>query len=156
MHKGTKPQHVGQGHREYNTWNYREYVTGHKPRGSSGSPPERGAQGKAWTRASTGPLLMPGSSPSRDLAVARTLLEGTWGPSEGPGMPSWELRTCTYRGPVSLSGGPDPMMHPGVYYLSFPHGALRPAHVVGSGAVLRVARRRRTCTTSSYRRRGYP
>jgi hypothetical protein len=36
------------------------YVTGHKPRGSSGSPPERGAQGKAWTRASTGPLLMPG------------------------------------------------------------------------------------------------
>jgi hypothetical protein len=40
------------------------------------------------------------------------------------------------------------MMHPGAYYLSLPRGALRPAHVVGSGAVLRVARRRRTCTTS--------
>jgi hypothetical protein len=87
---------------------------------------------------------MPGSSPSRDLAVVRTLLGGTWGPSEGPDMPSWELGPCTYRGPVSLCGGPDPMMHPGVYYLSLPHGALRPAHVVGSGAVLCVARRRRT------------
>src|SRR5688572_21765032 len=45
-------------------------------------------------------------------------------------MPSWELWTCTYRGPVSLCGGPDPMMHPGMYYLSLPRGALRPAHVV--------------------------
>jgi hypothetical protein len=42
-------------------------------------------------------------------------------------------------GPVSLCGGPNPMMHPGVYYLSLPRGALRPSHVVGSGAVLRVA-----------------
>jgi hypothetical protein len=48
------------------------------------------------------------------------------------------------------------MMHLGVYYLSLPRGALRPAHVVGSGAVLRVAWRRRTCTASSYCRRGYP
>jgi hypothetical protein len=48
------------------------------------------------------------------------------------------------------------MIHPGVYYLSLPRGALRPAHVVGSGAVLRVARRRRTCIASSYCRRGYP
>jgi hypothetical protein len=92
-----------------------------------------------WTRASTGPLLMPGSSLSRDLAKAWTLLGGTWGPPEGPGMPSWELRTCTYRGPVSLCGGPDPMMHPRVYCLSLPRGALSPTHVVGSGAVLRVA-----------------
>jgi hypothetical protein len=109
-----------------------------------------------WTRASTGPLLMPGSSPSWDLAKAWTLLEGTRGPPEGPDMPSWELQTCTYRGPVSLCGGPDPMMHPRVYCLSLPHGALSPAHVVGLGAVLRVAWRRRTCTTSSYCRRGYP
>jgi hypothetical protein len=54
-------------------------------------------------------------------------------------MPSWELWTCTYRGLVSLCGGPDPMMHPRVYCLSLPRGALSPAHVVGSGAVLRVA-----------------
>jgi hypothetical protein len=33
------------------------YVTGHKPRGSSGSLPERGARGKAWTRVVPGPLL---------------------------------------------------------------------------------------------------
>jgi hypothetical protein len=31
------------------------------------------------------------------------------------------------------------MMHPGVYYLSLPRGVLRPAHVVGSGAVLHVS-----------------
>jgi hypothetical protein len=53
--------------------------------------------------------------------------------SEGPGMPPWELRTHTHRGPVSLCGGPDPSMYPGKYYLSLPHGASRPAHVVGSG-----------------------
>jgi hypothetical protein len=53
------------------------YVTGHGPRGSSGSLPERGAQGRAWTRVSTGPLLKPGSSPSRDLAKAWALLRGT-------------------------------------------------------------------------------
>jgi hypothetical protein len=92
-----------------------------------------------WTCASTGPLLMSGSSPSQDLAKAWTLLGGTWGPPEEPGMPSWELRTCTYRGPVSLCGGPDPMMHPGVYCVSLPRGALSPAHVVGSGVVFRVA-----------------
>jgi hypothetical protein len=67
---------------------------------------------------------MPGSSPSRDLATAQTLLGGTRGPSEGPGMPSWELQICTYRGPVFLYGGPDPMMHHGTYYLSLPRGAL--------------------------------
>jgi hypothetical protein len=63
-------------------------------------------------------------------------------------MPSWEFRTvfegpgCAYRGPVSLYGGPDPMMHHGVYYLSLPRGAPRPSHVVGSSVVPCVARRR--------------
>jgi hypothetical protein len=103
-----------------------------------------------------------GVPPSRDLDVVRTLLGGTWGPSEGPDMPSWEFRTvfegpgCAYRGPVFLCGGPNPMMHPGVYYLSLPRGAPRPAHVVRSGTVLRVARRRRTCSASLYCCRGYP
>jgi hypothetical protein len=41
-------------------------------------------------------------------------------------------------GPVSYCGGPDPMMHPRMYYLSLPRGAFRPAHVVGSGVILRV------------------
>jgi hypothetical protein len=31
-------------------------------------------------------------------AVSPPLLGGTWGSPEGPGMPSWELRTCTFRG----------------------------------------------------------
>jgi hypothetical protein len=53
-------------------------------------------------------------------------------------MPSWELRTCTYKGTVFLYGGPDPTVLPGMYYPSSPRGALRPAHVVGSGAALRV------------------
>jgi hypothetical protein len=92
---------------------------------------------------------MSGSSSSRDLAKAWALLGGTWGPPDGPSMPSWELQTCTYRGPVALCGGPDLIIHPGMYYLSLPRGALRPTHVVGSDAVLRVSWRRRTCTASS-------
>jgi hypothetical protein len=105
---------------------------------------------------------MPGFPPSRDLAVVRISLGEIWGPSEGPDMPFSESRTVfegpgyVYRGPVFLCGGPDPMVHLGVYYLSLPRGASRPAHVVGSDAVLRVARRRRTCTMSLYCSRGYP
>jgi hypothetical protein len=43
-----------------------------------------------------------------------------------------------HRGPVFLYGGPDPTVLPGMYYPSSPRGALRLAHVVGSGAALRV------------------
>jgi hypothetical protein len=71
-------------------------------------------------------------------------------------MSSRELRTRTHRGPVFLCGGPDPTTLPGLYYLSSPRGALRPAHVVGSGAALRVTWRCRTGAVSSYCRRGYP
>jgi hypothetical protein len=77
-------------------------------------------------------------------------------------MPSWESRIviedpgCAYRGSVFLRGGPDPMMHPGVHHLPLPLGAPRPAHVVGSGDVLHVARRRCTCTALLYCSRGYP
>jgi hypothetical protein len=119
-------------------------------------------QGMAWTRASTGPLLIPGFLLPRVLAVVRTSLGGTKGPSEGPGLPSWESRIvivgpdCAYRGQVFIRGGLDQMMHPGVHHLPLPRGAPRPAHAVGSGAILRAARRRRTCTASLYRSRGYP
>jgi hypothetical protein len=71
-------------------------------------------------------------------------------------MPSWELRTCRHRGPVSYYGGPDPVIRPGMYYLSLPRGAFRPAHAVGSGAVLRVVWRCRTGAASSCCRREYP
>jgi hypothetical protein len=73
------------------------------------------------------------------LVVVRTLLGGTWGPTKGSSIPSWESRTvikgsgCAYRGPVFLRGGPDPIMHPRVYYLSLPRGTPEPAHVAGLG-----------------------
>jgi hypothetical protein len=70
-------------------------------------------------------------------------------------MPSWELRTRSYRGLVSL-GGPDPLMHLGMYYLSLPRGAPSSAHVVGSGAALRMTWRCGMGAAPSYRRRGYP
>jgi hypothetical protein len=70
-------------------------------------------------------------------------------------MPSWELRTRSYRGSVSL-GGPDPSMHLGMYYLSLPRGAPSLAHVVGLGAALRMTWRCRTGAAPSYRGRGYP
>jgi hypothetical protein len=58
------------------------------------------------------------------------------GPHSGvPGMSPRELWTRTHRGPVFLCGGPDPTVLPGTYYPSSPRGALRPAHVVGSGAL---------------------
>jgi hypothetical protein len=90
-------------------------------------------------------------SPSRPGILLRP------GPySGGPDMPSWELRTRTYRGPVSLYGGPDPVAHPGMYYLSLPRGAFRPTYAVGSSAVLRAVWRCRTGAASSYFRREYP
>jgi hypothetical protein len=61
-----------------------------------------------------------------------------------------------HRGPVFLSGGLDPVVLPGMYYPSSPRGALRPAHVVGSGVTPRVTWRSSTCAASSYRSRGYP
>jgi hypothetical protein len=85
----------------------------------------------------------PGHMPAPDpYSCGGPLRPGTLlrpGPySEGPGAhprdPAcllWEPRTCTYRGPVSLCGGPDPTTHPGMYYLSLPRGALRPTHVWG-------------------------
>jgi hypothetical protein len=71
------------------------------------------AEGKTWTRAGTETLPMSGSSSSQDLAKTWTLLGGVWSLFEGPGMSSWELRTRSYRGPMSL-GGPDPSMYLGV------------------------------------------
>jgi hypothetical protein len=63
--------------------------------------------------------------------------------------PTRRLRTHMYRGPVSFCGGPD-LLGCGVF----------PCHVapfgLGSGAVLRVARRRRMGAASSCCRRGYP
>jgi hypothetical protein len=133
------------------------YVTGHKPRGRGGSPHERGAYNKVWTRVGTGPLPVLGSSPSRNFAEARTSLGGGggWEPPEGPDMSPRELRTRTHRGPVFLCGGLDPMVLPGMYYPSSPRGTFRPVHVAGSGATLRATWRHRTGAAPSYYRRWY-
>jgi hypothetical protein len=103
----------------------------------------------------------PGHVSAPDPCLCRgPLRPGTlprFGPhSVGPGMSPWELWAHTYRGPVFLCGGPDPTVLPRTYHPSSPRGALRPAHVVGSGATLRVTRRRRTGVAPSYCRRGYP
>jgi hypothetical protein len=74
----------------------------------------------------------------------------------GPDMSPRDLRARTYRGLVFLYGAPDPTVLPGTYHPSSPRGAFRPAHVVGSGAALRVTRRCRTGAAPSYCRRGYP
>jgi hypothetical protein len=76
--------------------------------------------------------------------------------SGGPGISPRELRARTHRGLVFLCGGPDPTMLPRTYYPSSPRGALRPAHVVGLGAALRVIWRCRTGAAPSYCGRGYP
>jgi hypothetical protein len=78
-----------------------------------------------------GVLLVSGLCQDPDLTG------GAWSLFEGPGMSFWELRTRSYRGPVSLRGL-DPSMHLGMYYLSLPRVAPSPAHVVGSGAALRM------------------
>jgi hypothetical protein len=106
-------------------------------------------------RARPGHVLAPDPCLCRGPLRPGTLLR--LGPhSGGPGMSPRELRARTYRGPVFLCGGPDPTVLPGTYHYSSPRGALRPAHVVGSGAALRVTRWCRTGAASSYYRRGYP
>jgi hypothetical protein len=67
--------------------------------------------------------------------------------------PTRRLRTCMYIGVRCPSVG---IRTYWVWCLSLPRGALWPAHLVGSGTVLRVARRRRMGAVSSCCRRGYP
>jgi hypothetical protein len=66
------------------------YVTDNKPRGSIGSPPERGAQAhmiKPGHVSVPDPCLGQGiPCPGTSLWVARTLLGGIQTPSKGPGM----------------------------------------------------------------------
>jgi hypothetical protein len=73
------------------------YVTGNKPRGSIGSPPERGAQAhriKPGHVSVPDPCLGQGiPCPGTSLWVARTLLGGIRTPSKGPGTLTWDSRT---------------------------------------------------------------
>jgi hypothetical protein len=78
---------------------------------SSGSPPEQDVKGKAQTRVSTGPLLIPGFSSFQDPARVRT---------------SRVLRTYMYRGPVSLCGSPN-----------LPRCVVSPCHVAPFGLPMR-------------------
>ena len=96
---------------------------------------------------------MSGSSWSRNLAKARSLPGMTWGLPEGPGMPSWELRTRSHRGPVEVRTYQCKMES-----LIFPCHVVLLAlpHVVGLGAAPRVTRGCHTGAASPYYRRGYP
>jgi hypothetical protein len=108
---------------------------------------------KGWTRVGHGPLFVPGSSWSRNLAKARSLPGGTWDLLEGPGMPSWELRTRSYRGPVEVRTY---QCTPGSLIFPCHMVLLALPHVVGLGAAPRVTWRCRMGAVSSYCRRGYP
>jgi hypothetical protein len=81
-------------------------------------------------RARPGPVSAPDPCSCRGPLRLGTLL-GPGPYSGGPDMSPRELRARIHR-------GPDPTVLPGTYYPSSPRGALRPAHVVGSGAALRV------------------
>ena len=106
-------------------------------------------------RARPGHVLAPDPYLCRGPLRPETLLRP--GPhSGGPDVSPRELRTRTHRGSVFLCGGRNPTTHHGMYYLSSPRGAFRPAHVVGSGAALRVTWRCRTGAAPSYCGRGYP
>jgi hypothetical protein len=98
------------------------YVTGNKPCGSIGSPPERGVHAhriKPGHMSVPDPCLGQGiPCPGTSLWVARTLLGGIRTPSKGPGTLTWESRTvfggpgCAYRGPVLPRGGPVQLIAP--------------------------------------------
>ena len=114
------------------------YVMGHKQRVSAWA----GSEGQGLD-----------TCQHRTPTHARVLLVS--GPCWGSDL-TRRLQTYTYRGPVSFCGGSDPTIHTGMCCLFLPRGALWPAHAVGSGAVLRVAWRRRMGAASSCCRRGYP
>jgi hypothetical protein len=92
------------------------YVTGNKPRGSIGSPPERGAQAhkiKPGHVSVPDPYLGQGIPyPGTSLWVARTLLGEIRTPSKGPDTLTWESQTvfrgsgCVYSGMVLPRRGP--------------------------------------------------
>jgi hypothetical protein len=92
------------------------YVTGNKPCGSIGSPPERGARAhriKPGHVSVPDPCLGQGIPCSGTLLwVARSLLGGIRTPSKGPDMLTWGSQTvfggpgCAYKGPVLPRGGP--------------------------------------------------
>jgi hypothetical protein len=86
------------------------YVTSNKPRGSIGSPPERGAQAH---RINPGHVSVPDPClgqgipyPGTSMWVALTLLRGVRTSPKGSGLLAWEPWTilgdpgCEYRGPV--------------------------------------------------------
>jgi hypothetical protein len=95
-------------------------------------------------RAKPGHVLAPDPCLCRGPPRPVTLLRPgphSGGPRAHLGDPACLLRSSglvPHRGPVFFCGGPDPAVFPGMYYLSSPRGALRPAHVVGSGATPRV------------------
>jgi hypothetical protein len=125
------------------------YVTGQKPCGRGGFRLSGERRARPGHVSAPDPCLCWGPLHPRTLPRP--------GPhSGGPSMSPQELWARTHRGLVFLCGGPDPTVLPGTYYPSSPRGALRPAHVVGSDAALRVTWRCRTGAAPSYCRREYP
>jgi hypothetical protein len=103
------------------------HVTGSRPRGSIGSPPERGSEVYAvWSRHVSDPdprltlikAWVSFAPESRDLAVSGPdpAQGGVRGLVPGVRARSWRYWTlpggpvCTHRGPALSHGGPDPLL----------------------------------------------
>jgi hypothetical protein len=137
------------------------YAARSMPRGSIGSPPERGAgvyadrSGTHQTRSghvsAPDPRLGPVQGPS--IFCPRTLGPhcgwpgphtggGVRIPFQGSGLHTWRSWTnlggpdCISRGPALSHGGPNLLLMLGVYHLLWTCGDSGPAHVVGPGAVV--------------------
>jgi hypothetical protein len=141
------------------------YVTGSGPRGSIGSPPERGAEAyMAWSGHVSAPTpawswLRSGYSLSQNPEtlpwVARTPHRGVRDPYQGSGSCPWRSWTLP-RGLTLPMGVRTYCWYLGGYRLLWPRGGPGAVHVVGSGAVHHASRDSRVGTASSCCSKGYP
>jgi hypothetical protein len=148
------------------------HATGSRPRGSIGSPPERGAEAyavwsghvlaldprlaliKAWV------FFVP-ESRDLDVSVPDPPQRGL-GPVPGVRARPWRFWTLpggpvrTYRGPALSHGGPDPLLIS--WSISSSLATWRPgSHPCGgSGAVYHATRDSRMGTVPSHYSKGYP
>jgi hypothetical protein len=128
------------------------YIMSNKSRGSTGSPPERGAEAhriRPGHELAPDPCLGQGIPYSETLLwVVRTLLRGVRTPSKGSGLLTRGSRAvfggpgCVHRGRRHLEEVWTRRCCLGVYHLFCPRDVLR--------AVLRAARDSRTGIMSSY------
>jgi hypothetical protein len=148
------------------------YITGSGPRGSIGSPPERGAEAyTVWSGHVSAPDPRLALTKVRVFFVPESRDPTESGPNptqRGPGpvpgvrpVPAEVLDPASRSGPyIQGSGtfpwGPDPLLMPLAYRLLWPRGGPEATHVVGSGAVYHAIRDSSMGTVPSHCSKGYP